>query len=44
MRYVAIITTDGSHIRHYRDYWSRLAAAEAIGTTNDLTAFAGGTA
>ncbi|MCZ4519352.1 nuclear transport factor 2 family protein [Rhodococcus ruber] len=44
MRYVAIITTDGSHIRNYRDYWSPLAAAEAIGTTDDLTAFAGGTA
>ncbi|KQU53333.1 hypothetical protein ASG84_24425 [Rhodococcus sp. Leaf278] len=44
MRYVAVVTTDGSHIRHYRDYWSPLAAADAIGTTNDLTAFAGGKA
>lgn len=44
MRYVAIITTDGSQIRHYRDYWSPLAAAEAIGTTSELTAFGGGAA
>lgn len=41
--YVAVLTVRDGQIRHYRDYWSPLAAAEALGGADRLlTAFAGG--
>jgi ketosteroid isomerase-like protein len=43
MRYIAVITVRDGEIRHYRDYWNPLAAAEAMGGTDELTtAFSGG--
>ena len=42
MRYIAVITVRDGEITGYRDYWSPLAAAEALGGAEDLTAFAGG--
>ncbi|MBW0105115.1 nuclear transport factor 2 family protein [Pseudonocardia sp. KRD-291] len=33
LRYVAVVTVRGGEIAHYRDYWSPLAVAEAIGRT-----------
>jgi uncharacterized protein len=44
MRYIAVVTARGGEIAHYRDYWSPLAAAEAMGALLDeLTAsFSGG--
>ena len=42
MRYVAVITARGGEIVHYRDYWSPVAAAEAMGGLDALMAgFAG---
>ncbi|WP_209668647.1 nuclear transport factor 2 family protein [Amycolatopsis magusensis] len=40
MRYIAVITAKDGEIVHYRDYWSPLAAAEAMGGTEALTSFA----
>jgi ketosteroid isomerase-like protein len=31
MRYIAVVTVGADGIRNYRDYWSPLAAAEALG-------------
>jgi ketosteroid isomerase-like protein len=43
LSYIAVITVDGGEIRHYRDYWSPLAAAEVLGGADELTAaFTGG--
>lgn len=43
MRYIAVITVRDNEIRRYRDYWSPLAAAEAMGGVAALmTTFAGG--
>ena len=39
LSYVAVITVANGEIRHYRDYWSPLAAAEILG--GDLAAFGG---
>lgn len=44
MRYIAVITVTDGMIERYRDYWSPLAAAEAMGGTDAVIAFAGGTA
>ncbi len=33
MRYIAVITVRDGEIAYYRDYWSPLAAAEALGTS-----------
>jgi uncharacterized protein len=41
MRYIAVITVRDNEIQCYRDYWSPLAAAEAMGGTAQLNAFAG---
>ncbi|WP_328603933.1 nuclear transport factor 2 family protein [Amycolatopsis sp. NBC_00345] len=41
--YIAVLTVRDGEIRHYRDYWSPLAAAEVLGGADQLlTAFAGG--
>jgi hypothetical protein len=38
-----VVTVRDGEIRHYRDYWNPLAAAEAMGGSADLNAaFAGG--
>jgi uncharacterized protein len=42
MRYISVITVRDGEITGYRDYWSPVAAAEALGGVEDLTAFAGG--
>ncbi|WP_410670697.1 nuclear transport factor 2 family protein [Amycolatopsis sp. cmx-4-68] len=42
LSYIAVITVDGGEIRHYRDYWSPLAAAEVLGGADELTAAFGG--
>ncbi|WP_067544332.1 nuclear transport factor 2 family protein [Nocardia crassostreae] len=43
LRYIAVITVRDAEIRHYRDYWSPLAAAEIMGGADALTTtFAGG--
>ncbi|GAA4532969.1 nuclear transport factor 2 family protein [Amycolatopsis samaneae] len=43
LSYVAVVTVRDGEIRHYRDYWSPLAAAQALGGADELTAaFAGG--
>jgi ketosteroid isomerase-like protein len=42
MRYISVITVRHGEITGYRDYWSPVAAAEALGGAEDLTAFAGG--
>jgi ketosteroid isomerase-like protein len=40
--YIAVLTVRDGEIRHYRDYWSPLAAAEVLGGADQLlTAFAG---
>lgn len=41
MRYIAVITVRDNEITRYRDYWSPLAAAEAMGGTEVLSAFGG---
>jgi len=44
LSYIAVITVEDGEIRCYRDYWSPLAAAEALGGLDELTAaFTGGT-
>lgn len=43
MRYIAVITVHDNQIQSYRDYWSPLAAAEAMGGTEQLNAFGGST-
>jgi ketosteroid isomerase-like protein len=43
MRYIAVITVRDNEIQLYRDYWSPLAAAEAMGGQEVLSAFAGST-
>ncbi|GAA0637790.1 nuclear transport factor 2 family protein [Kutzneria viridogrisea] len=43
VRYIAVVTAREGSIVHYRDYWSPLAAAEALGGLDELTAsFASG--
>ena len=43
LRYVAVVSVRDGEIRHYRDYWSPLAAAEALGGVDELmAAFVGG--
>lgn len=42
MRYIAVITVRDNEIHCYRDYWSPLAAAEAMGGSAALTATFGG--
>jgi len=43
MGYIAVITARDGEIVRYRDYWSPLAAAEALGGLDELTAaFVGG--
>ncbi|MHA6627416.1 nuclear transport factor 2 family protein [Pseudonocardia sichuanensis] len=39
MRYVSVITVRDGEIVGYRDYWSPLAAAEALGGGNELSEF-----
>jgi len=39
MRYIAVITVQDGEIQSYRDYWSPLAAAEAMGGADQLAAF-----
>lgn len=39
MRYIAVITVHDNHIQTYRDYWSPLAAAEAMGGAEQLATF-----
>jgi ketosteroid isomerase-like protein len=41
MRYISVITVRDGEIAGYRDYWSPLAAAEALGGADELTAFGG---
>ena len=36
MRYIAVITVSNSKIQSYRDYWSPLAATEAMGGAEQL--------
>ncbi|KAA0081733.1 nuclear transport factor 2 family protein [Mycolicibacterium sp. P9-64] len=42
MRYIAVITVRDGEIQRYRDYWSPLAAAEAMGGQERLHGFGGG--
>jgi ketosteroid isomerase-like protein len=42
MRYISVITVLDGEIAGYRDYWNPVAAAEALGGAEDLTAFASG--
>ncbi len=42
LSYIAVITVEDGEIRHYRDYWSPLAAAEVLGGVDELTAAFGG--
>jgi ketosteroid isomerase-like protein len=42
MRYIAVITVRDGEIHRYRDYWSPLAAAEAMGSQEVLHGFGGG--
>jgi ketosteroid isomerase-like protein len=43
LRYIAVVTVRDGEIRHYRDYWNPLAAAEAMGSSEELNAaFSGG--
>ncbi|MDS0131903.1 nuclear transport factor 2 family protein [Amycolatopsis sp. CM201R] len=42
LSYIAVITVSDGLIRHYRDYWSPLAAAEILGGAGELTAAFGG--
>jgi ketosteroid isomerase-like protein len=41
MPYIAVITVRDSEIQSYRDYWSPLAAAQAMGGSEMLSAFGG---
>jgi ketosteroid isomerase-like protein len=42
LSYIAVITVVDGEIRHYRDYWSPLAAAEFLGGVEEVTsAFTG---
>ncbi|MEC3981207.1 nuclear transport factor 2 family protein [Amycolatopsis sp. H20-H5] len=42
MRYISVITVRDGEIHGYRDYWSPLAAAEAMGSADTLlSAFSG---
>jgi ketosteroid isomerase-like protein len=41
LRYIAVITLQDNRIQNYRDYWSPLAAAEAMGGTEQLNTFGG---
>lgn len=41
MRYIAVLTVRAGEIQSYRDYWSPLAAAEAMGGAEQLAAFSG---
>jgi ketosteroid isomerase-like protein len=41
MSYIAVITVRNNEITSYRDYWSPLAAAEAMGGSDVLDAFGG---
>lgn len=43
MSYVAVITVRDGEIQKYRDYWSPLAAAEAIGGSERVNSFGGAT-
>lgn len=38
MRYIAVITVRDGEIQNYRDYWSPLAVAEAMGSADVLVA------
>ena len=42
MRYISVITARDGEIAGYRDYWSPVAAAEALGGAEALTALASG--
>ncbi|MGW5722775.1 nuclear transport factor 2 family protein [Amycolatopsis sp. NPDC003865] len=42
LSYIAVITVEDGEIRHYRDYWSPLAAAGILGGVDELTAAFGG--
>ncbi|WP_410640810.1 nuclear transport factor 2 family protein [Amycolatopsis sp. lyj-346] len=42
LSYIAVITVEDGEIRHYRDYWSPLAAAGVLGGVDELTAAFGG--
>ncbi|WP_033437493.1 nuclear transport factor 2 family protein [Saccharothrix sp. NRRL B-16314] len=43
LRYIAVVTARDGEIRHYREYWDPLAAAEAMGGSDELNAaFSGG--
>ena len=42
LSYIGVITVENGEIRHYRDYWSPLAAAEVLGGADKLTAAFGG--
>jgi ketosteroid isomerase-like protein len=42
MRYIAVITVRDGEIQRYRDYWSPLAAAEAMGGSQQLLRGFGG--
>jgi uncharacterized protein len=37
MRYIAVLTVRDGQIQRYRDYWSPLAAATALGGLDELT-------
>ncbi|MGV0837047.1 nuclear transport factor 2 family protein [Mycolicibacterium thermoresistibile] len=41
MRYIAVITVRDGKIQNYRDYWSPLAAAEAMGGSGQVNSFGG---
>lgn len=41
MRYISVITVRGGEIAGYRDYWSPLAAAGALGGAEELAALGG---
>lgn len=41
MRYISVITVRGGEITGYRDYWSPVAAAEALGGADELAALGG---
>ena len=41
MCYIAVITVRDNEIQRYRDYWSPLAAAEAMGGVEKLNGFGG---
>ncbi|MDT5065996.1 MAG: uncharacterized protein QOK02_2151 [Mycobacterium sp.] len=42
MKYIAVITVRDDEIQRYRDYWSPLAASEAMGGMQELSSFGGG--